>query len=242
MNPDMYAQHLRKLQADRLSRSRITTTSSAAANNTLNLPPPPAYTPSPTLQPVAAPPMPQVNPSTPRPANYYDDEEEDEDEEELEYRAPSWATNITVTAPVKVVGHGNILNTSSLMSMLGSSIAAALQQHQQQQHLHQRPEQQEQPTQSAESEPTDGTKEAKRLSEGMPRDILRPLNLNVNCGISIIGSRNIVGESLAKAAVIARATHAANANPATAAVHGDLSKGSKRKADTVSTACRRIRV
>lgn len=225
MDSESYARHLRKLQADRLSRSRVTA-SASTTRNTLNLPPPPAYTPSATLQPSAPSQVaPSIDPRTNLDRRYSDDEEdEDEDDDELEHRL-AWATNVTVTAPVKVVGHGNVLNTSSLMGMLGSSIAAALEQHQAQLRL----QQQQQSSQIQTSDtPVEGNTERGRTPSGATRDILRPLKLNVSCGVSIVGNRNIVGESLARAAVVARG---AVAGATRAPVDGEMSKGVKRKLD-----------
>ena len=225
MDSESYARHLRKLQADRLSRSRVPA-SAPTTRNTLNLPPPPAYTPSVTLPPSAPSQIaPAIGPRTTPDRRYSDDEEdEDEEEDELEHRL-AWATNISVTAPVKVVGHGNVLSTSSLMGMLGSSIAAALEQHQAQLRL-----QQPSHTQASDT-PVEGNMGRGRTAAEATRDTLRPLNLNVSCGVSIVGNRNVVGELRARAAVVARG---AVAGATRAAVDGEMARGVKRKLEMVS--------
>ncbi|KAI9790274.1 MAG: hypothetical protein M1816_005299 [Peltula sp. TS41687] len=204
MIPDSIAHQIRKLQADgplRTTGSTATTSSSTttASTNNLNLPPPPAYTPSSTMH------LP-INNYIPagHDDGFTDDEADEYDDDEEDDRSPYHhpTTSITVTAPVKVVGHGNILNTSSLTSMLSSSLTTALQQHQTQLQHHMLLQEGNTNANTGGDSPPKWV--AGRRSTHQSRPALRPLHLNVNCAVSIVGSRNVVGESVAKAAVVAR--------------------------------------
>lgn len=204
MIPDSIAHQFRKLQADGAIRTTggTTTSSTTASTNNLNLPPPPAYTPSSNMH------LPINNHIPGHDDGFTDDDTDGYDDEDDEGSPYYPTTSITVTAPVKVVGHGNILNTSSLTSMLSSSLTTALQQHQTQLQS-----QQDANTANDSSHKTDNGKR----SNHQLRPALRPLHLNVNCAVSIIGSRNVVGESVAKAAVVARMMGLASTSPSATA-------------------------
>ena len=224
MTQDSIIHQFHKLQAEGAFRHSTTPTIQSSA---LNLPPPPAYSPSSTA-------VPQTNHADEDDDEYYSDGDDDP------HGSP--ATTITVTAPIKVVGHGNILNTSNLTSMLSYSLTAALQQHQQQMLL----------VGSEDSTTTAPAGDGRGLvKEGSKktgtRPALRPLHLNINCAVSIVGSRNVVGENVAKAALVARMTAASSAaapgsagaapstaNPGTTTT-GDVSSTRKRTAESVSS-------
>ena len=165
----------------------------STSNGGIRLPPPPAYTPSATIQPPPRRPHPSIDDDE----DEGGDDDEDDDEDDLDARA-SATTTVNVTAPVRLMGHGNILNMASVTSMVGSSVATAVRQHQEQQ------QSQRQSLVASSALESDGDSKMRRRERRLARPIFRPLILNVNCGVTIVGSRNIVGEPLVKAAALMR--------------------------------------
>ncbi len=212
INPESFAHHFRKLQSDGAARNTGSTNFSTTTTN-LNLPPPPAYTPSANMLP-------------PVPSNLLSDDVDDEyDEDEDDAEAAGTTTTITVTAPVKVVGHGNILNTSSLASVVSTALTTALQQHEQQMQA------------GATAETGDDNPSRVHARGDNPKRTPRSLCMNVNCGVSIVGSRNVVGESVAKAALAVRmsAISAAAAGAAVTSTPDGTNPSPKRPAEEVSS-------
>lgn len=190
-----------KIQADRLRGNQTTQRPSISTSNVpLNLPPPPAYTPAPSStaahQAQEASPSDSINDDE---YCYYDDEETDSPYSS----SPASQTTISVTAPVKITGHANILNTSSLASMIGSSVNTALQHQQQSLSELDPPPSTEYACNDGDNGAGGGGKEGKKCCP-CPRLVARPVKLNINCAITISGSRNIVGELVSKAGLAAR--------------------------------------
>ncbi|KAI9887411.1 MAG: hypothetical protein M1823_000748 [Watsoniomyces obsoletus] len=207
INPESFAHHFRKLQADGAFRNASETTQATS----LNLPPPPAYTPSANMPPLAS------NTLWNEAENEYDDDDDDD----AEAGSGTNTTTIEVAAPIKIVGHGNILNTSSLAQSMSTALTAALKQHEQQ-------------PQSTEEASDDNTVAADVQREAAKKTTPpRSLRININCSVSIVGSRNVVGDSVAKAALAARmaAISAAAAGASVSSSAVGTSVGVKRSAE-----------
>jgi len=118
--------------------------------------PPPAYTSAP--------------PTVPLPGSTYTDpyaDDESETDEDGPCDLPPPPITLKVDAPLKVIGHANIVcsDTQTMAARLASAVAASIQ---------------------ASLAAAGGTARA------------RPLEVIVGCGVTVMGSKNIVGDGMAK--------------------------------------------
>ncbi|KAI9775459.1 MAG: hypothetical protein M1839_001076 [Geoglossum umbratile] len=118
--------------------------------------PPPAYTPA--------------HPTIPLPGNSYTDpytDDESETDNDGHSDLPPPPIVLRVDAPLKVIGHANIVcsDTQTIAAQLASAVAASIQA---------------------------------SLAAAGDTARARPLEVVVGCGVTVMGSKNIVGDGMAK--------------------------------------------
>ncbi|KAH0544984.1 hypothetical protein FGG08_000910 [Glutinoglossum americanum] len=149
--------------------------------------PPPAYTPTPqTVQHLVS--------------AYADPYADESESEEDEYYEPPPPITIKVDAPLKIIGHANIVcsDTQTMTTRLASAVVASIQ---------------------------------RTFAAAGATANARPLDVAVGCGVTIAGSKNIVGDGMAKVFAAKAAALERNASSERAA---DI-ESRKRRAESVST-------
>jgi ribosomal protein S9 len=187
VDPSQSLSHLhRKLQTDGANRQ-----TSSHSFPGLTVLPPPAYTPTPlsTRQPDITHPDPYAN---------------DESDGDGSYYPPPPPITIKVDAPLKDIGHANIVGfeNQTMTARLASTVVASIQ---------------------------------RSIATVGDTANARPLEVTVGCGVTIVGSRNAIGDGMTRALMAKTAALKTEMEKYSGSQRNAAVESRKRRAESVST-------